>query len=600
MSYNTYKKEMITKHGIILEDFNPDGRHHFIYRLTYNINRMHYYGSKTSKNKPIDVIGKTYFTSSKYVEPIFRNNPNNFKIKIIKIFDNKMDKQLFESFIHKKLNVKVSDKFFNKSNQTPNNFDTTGYVTVSSIDNPDVKFNISIEEYNSNKKYYLTTFNDKVAVKSDNKYKLISKKEFQNNRDKYVTPSQNTVTCYDTILKKHVQIATEEYFSNRDKYKHFAENKVQVYNENGEIVYISSEEYKNGNYKSILTNTIPVKNKITGINTRIHKDDFDENMHEMFSKNKIVVYDKSLDTHISINTEEYHKNKQNYKCFGEGIPVTDIRTDEYKIISSEEYQNNKEFYKTNVHGTKKVIDILTDKIITINVKDYDSNMHKPMLSDYVYCYKENKRVGFLRYKDFKNGNYVPAGKKIHAKNKITGNYEEIYSYQVYIEKTHEIKSCKKVFNILKNNFEYIDKDSELSKFQLSIHLYNSTLKSNQDYVVIREDNSKKLVKYSDFKKIYNNNIDFNSNPIKRKFLNRIYFLFNREEELLFNMSTIRLNENGKLIDYFVNEILNFDNTLLSATAKNYKNNYINNNINTNKESFLYLNLVDLNIEKNNI
>ena len=83
MSYNTYKKEMITKHGIISEDFNPDGRHHFIYRLTYNINRMHYYGSKTSKNKPIDVIGKTYFTSSKYVEPIFRNNPNNFKIKII-------------------------------------------------------------------------------------------------------------------------------------------------------------------------------------------------------------------------------------------------------------------------------------------------------------------------------------------------------------------------------------------------------------------------------------------------------------------------------------------------------------------------------------
>ncbi len=38
MSYNTYKKEMITKHGIISEDFNQDGRHNFIYRLTYNIN----------------------------------------------------------------------------------------------------------------------------------------------------------------------------------------------------------------------------------------------------------------------------------------------------------------------------------------------------------------------------------------------------------------------------------------------------------------------------------------------------------------------------------------------------------------------------------
>lgn len=32
MSYNTYKKEMITKHGIISEDFNPDGRYHFIYQ----------------------------------------------------------------------------------------------------------------------------------------------------------------------------------------------------------------------------------------------------------------------------------------------------------------------------------------------------------------------------------------------------------------------------------------------------------------------------------------------------------------------------------------------------------------------------------------
>lgn len=313
----------------------------------------------------------------------------------------------------------------------------------------------------------------------------------------------------------------------------------------------------------------------------------------MFSKNKIVVYDKSLDTHISINTEEYHKNKQNYKCFGEGIPVTDIRTDEYKIISSEEYQNNKEFYKTNVHGTKKVIDILTDKIITINVKDYDSNMHKPMLSDYVYCYKENKRVGFLRYKDFKNGNYVPAGKKIWAKNLISGEYEEIYSYQVYIEKTHEIKSCKKVFNILKNNIEYIDKDSKLSEFQIHMNLYNSMTKLKQDYIIIKENNIKKLITYCDFKDYYNDNIIFNSNPIKKKFLNSIYFLFDRDEEILFNMSTIRLNEDGQMVDYFINDILNFDNELLSTTAKIYKNKYINNNIKTNKDSFLYINLNEL-------
>lgn len=59
------------------------------------------------------------------------------------------------------------------------------------------------------------------------------------------------------------------------------------------------------------------------------------------------------------------------------------------------------------------------------------------------------------------------------------------------------------------------------------------------------------------------------------------------------MSTIRLNEDGQMVDYFINDILNFDNELLSTTAKIYKNKYINNNIKTNKDSFLYINLNEL-------
>lgn len=414
MVYKTYKNEMILKHDITQEDFIPDGRYHFIYRLTYNKNGLHYYGSKTSSKEPLKVIGKSYFTSSKYVEPIFREDTKNFKIKIIKIFNNKMDKQLYESFIHKKFNVKLSNKFFNKSNQRPKGFDTTGMATVSTIEKPEIKFNIDIEEYKKNKDYYTTVFNNKVVVKNNEKHILIATEEFNKNRNKYETPSQNTVTCYDKLLDKHVQISSEEFFNNRENYIHSNENKVLVYNENNEIIYISSEEYKMGNYKSIIRDTIPVKNKITGETLRIHKDEFDKNVYETFNYGMVIVYDIDKNKSIRISKEHYYKNKEKYKCFGDGIPVTDIRTGEYKTISSEEYQNNKELYITNVHGTKKVIEISTDKIITINVEDYNPEIHKPMLSDYVCCKKGNKK-SYIRYKDFKNGNYEPFSKRYGQK-----------------------------------------------------------------------------------------------------------------------------------------------------------------------------------------
>ena len=136
--------------------------------------------------------------------------------------------------------------------------------------------------YNTETSIFESSYDKSVTIPKryhDKKYKLISKKEFQNNRDKYATPSQNTVTCYDTILKKHVQIATEEYFSNRGKYKHFAENKVRVYNENGEIKFVDNlnwlESMQGTLMKTVFKNGKMVKEEsLNDIRQRLNDNQF--------------------------------------------------------------------------------------------------------------------------------------------------------------------------------------------------------------------------------------------------------------------------------------------------------------------------------------
>ncbi len=118
-----YYKSRMMKNTIKSLSFS-DERKHIVYRIT-TPKGLHYYGSRTSNT--ID-IGIKYFTSSSITEFVkdYKNNPQNYKTKVIKEFDNPWDKILFESFLHEKFNVKNNPKFLNKSNQTPSGFDTTG------------------------------------------------------------------------------------------------------------------------------------------------------------------------------------------------------------------------------------------------------------------------------------------------------------------------------------------------------------------------------------------------------------------------------------------------------------------------------------------
>lgn len=136
--YSIYKNLVLEDKRSIKLDFKPDGRHHYVYRVTDYIRteKEHYYGSHTPSKRyynhqrkitSIDLIDEfwRYRTSSKF-NTLLLENKESYKVKIIKVFDNPADKIIYEAFLHQYFDVKLDDRFWNKSNQTPFGFDTTG------------------------------------------------------------------------------------------------------------------------------------------------------------------------------------------------------------------------------------------------------------------------------------------------------------------------------------------------------------------------------------------------------------------------------------------------------------------------------------------
>ncbi len=101
---------------------------HYVYRITNIDKHKHYYGTRSTDISPINDIGKKYFSSS--VDKDFVNeqkeNPNNYKYKIIKVFDNRKNAIELEIKLHKRFDVASNTSFYNRSRQVSTGFDTTG------------------------------------------------------------------------------------------------------------------------------------------------------------------------------------------------------------------------------------------------------------------------------------------------------------------------------------------------------------------------------------------------------------------------------------------------------------------------------------------
>ena len=158
MTYETYKTQILKDPRSSKLNFDIDGRLHFVYRITHIFNLEYYYGShspkKGNKKQPKDIIGVTYFSSSKNKEFLKdqKDNPQNYKYKVIKIFDNSADKMIYEAYLHQYFDVKLHENFYNGANQTPFGFDTTGKAfNIGHIVTEDTRE--KLRAFNTGKKY---------------------------------------------------------------------------------------------------------------------------------------------------------------------------------------------------------------------------------------------------------------------------------------------------------------------------------------------------------------------------------------------------------------------------------------------------------------
>jgi hypothetical protein len=105
--------------------------YHYVYRITNIILNKHYYGTRSCNILPKNDIGVKYFSSSKDKDFIKdqKMNQQNYKYKVIRVFNNRQNALLLEIKLHNKFNVGSNENFYNRSKQTATGFDTTG-VTI--------------------------------------------------------------------------------------------------------------------------------------------------------------------------------------------------------------------------------------------------------------------------------------------------------------------------------------------------------------------------------------------------------------------------------------------------------------------------------------
>ena len=97
---------------------------HYTYLITNRTNDMKYIGVRSCDCNPVD---DNYWGSSKYLtEAISNDGIDNFSKEVLKVWPTRDEAVAHEIKLHKKHNVGVNDKFYNKAIQKSVGFDTTG------------------------------------------------------------------------------------------------------------------------------------------------------------------------------------------------------------------------------------------------------------------------------------------------------------------------------------------------------------------------------------------------------------------------------------------------------------------------------------------
>lgn len=104
-----------------------DYKYNYTYRITNIRLGKYYYGAHSSDIEPSLDLGVKYFSSSrKEFVADQKDNRQDYKYKIIKMFKTRTEALRHEVLLHAKFNVKMHEKFYNDANATSDRFSAKG------------------------------------------------------------------------------------------------------------------------------------------------------------------------------------------------------------------------------------------------------------------------------------------------------------------------------------------------------------------------------------------------------------------------------------------------------------------------------------------
>lgn len=111
--------------GLIRGGHNSKYKNNFVYIIINKENNKKYIGCKSCNEEPHEVIGKTYFSSSRdkcFIQEQ-KEFPERFKYIVIKNFKTRIEALNYEIELHNRYNVNINPQYYNKAKQTSTGFD---------------------------------------------------------------------------------------------------------------------------------------------------------------------------------------------------------------------------------------------------------------------------------------------------------------------------------------------------------------------------------------------------------------------------------------------------------------------------------------------
>lgn len=293
--------------------------YHYVYRITNKSKNKHYYGARSSKVFPKYDLGKLYFSSSTDIDFIKEQKhcPNNFKYKIIFIFENREKTLRFEEKLHRKLKVDKNINFYNKAIQSFSGCDAHGYVTVK--DNFDNTSRVKI---------------------SDERYK----------NGELVPVNMGMVIA--KINDKFVSIPKEEYYKNNHICNNTGKFAVKDLFGNTFLIEKDSQRIKDEGLIHCSTGLVTVIDLESGNTLKVTKEEFDNNTNYVGVNNGKVFGSKNPNAKIIHILDS--NDKLMFECNGDFKQTCKINNLPFAALRDSYYNNSRRIFSTKKSYTDAI------------------------------------------------------------------------------------------------------------------------------------------------------------------------------------------------------------------------------------------------------